>query len=300
MPRISVIISNFNGASHLDECIRSVLCQTFSEFELLILDAGSTDNSIEIIDKFKDPRIRLIQKRNIGLGEALNLLIDACQADLIARMDSDDVMTPNRLQDQYDLMLKHEDCVLSGTQILYYNGHHTLKRTPFPIRDQDIKSDLAMAIFSLCHPAIIFRRNVCLRIGKYQVNGFGEDLDFMLRMGQEGRLLNTETIGLYYRYSNTSVSASKRKLINCAYAFTVQTIIHGADLDFLEFEKYWSKRPFAEKVNELFTNLGDSFYGKYIMSYGQNNFASRFYLLCSAILKPKAVFRHLARRINFF
>ena len=297
-PLISIIISNFNGEDFLQECIDSILNQSFKRFELLILDAGSTDNSVEIIKSFKDIRINLFEETNIGLGDALNKLIDHSSAELVARMDSDDVMMPERLEMQFNLMHKHPECVLSGTQIVYYNGKYDLQRTQFPTMHDSIQSDIKNVIFSLCHPTIIFRREVAIEIGKYQVSGFGEDLDFMLRMGQRGQLMNTLGVGLKYRYSPGSVSAKRKGQIKCAYAFTVSKLVSGDNSSYEEFVKKWEARSRFKKLNEWFVNHGDTFYGKYIQGHGIKPIRSNIYLVLSAAFKPVAVMRHIFRRLS--
>lgn len=296
-PLVSVIISNFNGADYLRECIDSVLNQSLERFELLILDAGSTDNSVDIIKSFKDIRINLFEEKNIGLGDALNKLIDHSSAELIARMDSDDIMTQERLKMQFSLMQKNPACVLSGTQIVYFNGKYDLRRTQFPISHDKIQSDLKRVIFSLCHPTIIFRREVALEIGKYQVSGFGEDLDFMLRMGQRGELMNTSDVGLKYRYSSSSVSAQRKSQIKAAYGFTVSKLVLGNNLSYEQFIKKWDARSRSEKLGEWFINHGDNFYGKYIQYYRIKPIRSYIFLVLSASCKPVAVMRHIFRRI---
>lgn len=298
MVKISVIMANYNGEKFLKECIDSVLNQSFSDFEFLILDAGSTDSSRSIVKNYHDDRIRLFHGQNIGLGKNLNKLIDASSAPLIARMDADDVMMPDRLHRQFNFMAENKDCVLSGTQIVYYNGVHVLQRTPFPTNDTNIQADLRRVVFSLCHPSIIFRRNVAQSIGGYHVDGFGEDLDFMLRMGQEGKLMNIDTIGLKYRYSLGSASATKRSLINCTYAYTLEKFSNKTTLEFEQFYNEWRKRSKIRVYSEAIVYLSDALYGKYILNYGHNPVKSGFYLICSAICKPLAVWRHLVRRVR--
>ena len=102
-PKISVIMSVFNGSKFLADAIKSILNQTFKEFELIIVDDGSTDNSLNIIRSFEsaDSRIKVISKLNEGLAKSLNAAISASQGDFIARMDADDISYTDLKQYKY-------------------------------------------------------------------------------------------------------------------------------------------------------------------------------------------------------
>jgi glycosyltransferase involved in cell wall biosynthesis len=103
----------YNASRYLRECIDSVLGQTFHDFEFLIVDDGSTDDSVEIVESYADPRIRLIRREHDYIA-SLNCLIDEARGEYIARMDADDVMLPHRLQQQFDYMESHPDIDVLG------------------------------------------------------------------------------------------------------------------------------------------------------------------------------------------
>jgi len=103
-PRITVIVPVFNGAGFLPESVRSLLGQTFEEFELLIIDDGSEDSSEEIVRSFRDPRVRYVRQQNQGLSHALNRGIREAAAPLVARNDQDDLSLPDRLARQIDVI----------------------------------------------------------------------------------------------------------------------------------------------------------------------------------------------------
>jgi glycosyltransferase involved in cell wall biosynthesis len=96
-PRVTILVPVYNGASHLAETLNSLLVQTYRDFELLIIDDGSTDTSALILNSFQDPRIRIIQKKNGGLCSALNRGIEEARGEYIARNDQDDLSLPHRL-----------------------------------------------------------------------------------------------------------------------------------------------------------------------------------------------------------
>ena len=112
-PSITVLMPVYNAERFLAEAIESVLQQTFTQFEFLIIDDGSTDSSPEIVRSYSDPRIRFLQnEQNLGITATLNKGIELAQADLIARMDADDICYPDRLQKQMEFVAAHPDGAL--------------------------------------------------------------------------------------------------------------------------------------------------------------------------------------------
>ena len=107
-PTVSVVMSLYNSQKYLREAIESVLCQTLSDFEFIIIDDGSKDDSADIVRSYNDVRIRLISQENLGLAAALNRGIQLAKSKLIARMDPDDICFPDRLLKQFEyLQQKH-------------------------------------------------------------------------------------------------------------------------------------------------------------------------------------------------
>ncbi|MCI0471302.1 MAG: glycosyltransferase, partial [Candidatus Aminicenantes bacterium] len=107
---ITVLMSVFNNAAYLREAIDSILNQTYTDFEFLIIDDASTDSSKEIISHYHDTRIRLIEnKRNIGLTKSLNKGLHKAKGEYIARMDADDISLPDRLAVQYAFLQENPD-----------------------------------------------------------------------------------------------------------------------------------------------------------------------------------------------
>lgn len=114
---VSVIMTNYNTQEkYLREAIESVLGQTYSDFEFIIVDDGSTDDSVSIIESYDDKRIRLIRNaQNIGLTKSLNIAMKECKGEFIARMDSDDVCMPQRFEKQVEFLRKNQDVIVCGT-----------------------------------------------------------------------------------------------------------------------------------------------------------------------------------------
>jgi len=115
IPKISVVMAVYNGEKYLREAIDSILNQTFNDFEFIIINDGSTDDSAEIIKSYNDPRIILIQQENKGLAAALNEGIKIAKGKFIARMDADDISLKTRLEKQIQFMEAHPEYVAIGS-----------------------------------------------------------------------------------------------------------------------------------------------------------------------------------------
>ena len=94
MPQVSVVTSVYNGEAFLEECVNSILNQTFKDFEYIILNNGSTDRTPEILKNYSDPRLRIINQKNLGVPKSLNKGISLCRADLMSHLDADDYVHP--------------------------------------------------------------------------------------------------------------------------------------------------------------------------------------------------------------
>lgn len=115
-PRVSVIMSVYNGTQYLCDAVQSILDQTYGDFEFLIIDDASTDSSLDILRKFNDPRIRIIvNKKNIGLTKSLNVGIAQARGKYIARMDADDISQPNRFEKQVYYLDTYPEIAVVGT-----------------------------------------------------------------------------------------------------------------------------------------------------------------------------------------
>ena len=136
---VSVLMPVFNGEKYLKESISSVLENEFRKFEFIIVNDGSTDNTEKIIRSFKDGRIKYFKKLNSGISESLNYGISKCSYNLIARIDSDDVMHSKRLIKQLEYFKKHQIDVLGSNAILIDSEGLKINNTTFPLDHKTIK-----------------------------------------------------------------------------------------------------------------------------------------------------------------
>lgn len=222
-PRVSVLLPVYNCDTYLRSALQSVLSQTFSRFELIAVDDGSTDDSLEILHEVArgDARVRIISRPNTGIVGALNDALEAAQCDLLARMDGDDLCMAQRLEKQVEYLDAHPECVALGTRVQMIDPEGALLRlwsmeTTHDAIDADHLRGRGGAI---THPAVMMRREAVDRVGGYrQKCNLAEDLDLFLRLAEVGRLANLPDVLLHYRMHLSSTGATKREKQRAAAA----------------------------------------------------------------------------------
>lgn len=201
IPKISVILPVYNGAPWISAAISCVLEQTFTCFELIIIDDGSKDESWAKISEFHDPRIRAIRQCNKGLASTLNIGIGLAKSKYIARQDQDDIMHADRLQKQFEFMENNPGCVGVGTWAnILSNGQPSGRCHRHPVHWDAIRLFL-MFDNPFVHSSMLFKRNIVTTIGGYSEDPERqppEDYELWSRMSREGNLLNIgETLTAY-------------------------------------------------------------------------------------------------------
>jgi glycosyltransferase involved in cell wall biosynthesis len=213
-PAVTVLMPMYNSAPFLGEAVDSILGQTFSDFELLIIDNDSTDNGPEIIKGYRDPRIRYVKnERNIGLAASLNRGIKLARGEFIARMDADDIARRDRLKLQVDYLRRHPDVGLCGGQIMKVvdGARHWMK---FPLTHEENRVTL---LFHTCfpHPAVMLRRNVLIDHELFYKENLRnvEDYDLWVRLINKTRTANLPDFVLDYRSHSQQLSGENYRLI---------------------------------------------------------------------------------------
>lgn len=193
-PLVSILMPFRNAEETLTDALLSIQAQSLSQFEVVGVDDGSEDGSPRIFKKLaeKDGRMRLIQPGRIGLVGALNLGLSLSRSQLVARMDADDIMDPQRLQLQYEFMLKNPEISLVATMVEIFPPDRITQGYREYLRWQDsclTPEDIEAEIYveaPFVHPTVMFRRDRVLEIGGYRDGCFPEDYELWLRMFQRG------------------------------------------------------------------------------------------------------------------
>lgn len=205
---VSVVMSVFNADRSVSQAIESILHQTLENIEFIIINDASKDKSLQKIRQYmrKDKRIRLINNKNdLRLAHSLNIGVSLAKADLIARMDPDDVSLPERLASQYDFMKKNPRVAVVGTfiQVVDTKGKEVWERT-YPMQSKDIKK-IMFRYAPFAHPSVMFRKKVFEEFGGYNPKlKTCEDIDFWFRIGTKYEFGNIPRKLLRYTLSKTS------------------------------------------------------------------------------------------------
>lgn len=206
MPEISVVMTVFNGASHLEEAIRSVLAQTFTDFELIIIDDASTDESLSIVQGFADERIRIVQnEENLGLTKSLNKGISLAQGKYIARMDSDDLSLPMRFEKQVAFLNAHLDVGVCSSWVELIGEQAGIVWT-YPEKHASIQADMLFES-QLIHPAVMMRRDVLGEASYDERFSRAQDYELWVRLARRTHLANLQEVLLKYRLHSGQIGA---------------------------------------------------------------------------------------------
>ena len=206
-PAVSVVMPMRNAVRFLDQAIDSILAQSFTDFEFIIVDDGSTDGSLARARTFADPRIRIHARPATGIAAALNAGIALARGDLIARMDADDIALPNRIHEQVSLLRERPDiaAVGSGYQVIDRQGKPLRVIIP-PVDPDEIRQILPHAN-CMAHPTMVMRRDAVVRAGGYRdLFPICEDYDLWLRLSETSLLTNIPEPLLLYREHNANAS----------------------------------------------------------------------------------------------
>lgn len=208
-PRVTVLMPVYNAERFLHEAINSILQQSFKPFEFLIIDDGSTDGSAEIVESFRDPRIRFVRNtHNMGITRTLNKGIVLASCELIARMDADDISHPQRLQKQFAYMKRNPDCAMLSTWARVIGEDKKFVRLE-RYRSNFYYYNLTFECW-IYHPTIMFRKTEAEQIGLYGMP-YSEDYDFFWKMSTRFRIANLAEAVLDYRLSSTSLNTVLKK-----------------------------------------------------------------------------------------
>lgn len=210
-PLVSVLMPVFDAERYVAGAVDSILGQTFKDFELLIVDDGSTDRSVEIMRTYarRDRRIRLTTRSNRGVSVTRNELLRAAVGEFIAPMDADDVALPHRLEREVEFLAEHPDVVCVGASYRIIDQASRLIHRAFPVtqQDEEIQQLLLRGHCSLHQPTVMYRRAAALKAGGYDEQfQAAEDMDLWLRLGEIGKLANMPDQVLEYRVYGKSLS----------------------------------------------------------------------------------------------
>jgi glycosyltransferase involved in cell wall biosynthesis len=189
--RVTVVMSAYNVESFVEDAVDSVLGQTYRDFDLVVVDDGSTDGTTELLRDLHDPRLLVVEQPNGGVWAALNAGLRHAHRELIARMDADDLTHPRRLARQVDFLDRHPRVGLLGTGFYKIDRDGRIQMlVHYPTDDRALKRQLTRENAFL-HPTVVFRRRILERTGPYRCHE-AEDYDLWLRVSERVTVANLE------------------------------------------------------------------------------------------------------------
>jgi glycosyltransferase involved in cell wall biosynthesis len=211
MPRVSVLMPVYNAAPYLKEAIDSIVGQTYNDFELLVIDDGSTDNSAELIASCPDHRIRLLrQPVNKGIVAALNMGINLAEGEYLIRMDADDISLPERFAIQVGFMDANPMIGVCGSCMEVFSEKERAVWSP-PFKHEEIFSNLLFESV-LYHPTVIMRTALLKDNDLSYDDGYrhAEDYNFWTRCAKVSKLANIDEVLVRYRHHSESVGSREK------------------------------------------------------------------------------------------
>lgn len=300
---ISVLLPAYNGMPYLVEAVDSILAQTFRDFELVIVNDGSTDDTAAYLDGLTDPRVRVLHQPNRGLSFALNAGLELCQGEFTARMDADDVAHEERLAEQVRYLLAHPEVGLLGTQIRPLGPARAGRTTHLPLTMPLIEKALLDCRHALCHPSVMFRTELVKELGGYWPEQLGEEWDLFLRVGERSELANLNRALLLYRVHGGSINGKRQKELRQHLAYAVDCALSRRQarprLSYHEFLAQHATRPAFTRFTETLDLFALRQYRRAQTEIlGHRPWQGYVRLAAAAACSPKSTTHRIARTVR--
>ncbi|AMW28505.1 glycosyltransferase family 2 protein [Arthrospira platensis] len=295
---ISVIMACYNAENFLDPAIVSILNQTFTEFELIMVDDGSEDETIQIIERYQkqDDRIRVIHSDHGGASQARNLGIEVAKYPWIGIMDSDDIALPQRFERQMEVIAAMPQLVGLGATVHHINSRgEILSVSPLgPTTEAQFYQMRQQGhVVNLNHPTALFKKDIILKVGGYRAEFFpAEDLELMDRMAEYGPIISLPEPLLLYRVHSQSGSMQRfffqRQVMRYVRSRHVARLEGKPEPTFEEFIQERAAWPILKRLSKYLETLAMFYYRRSGLLVGEKQYIpASFYLGLSAILNPQ-------------
>lgn len=207
---VSVIMPAYNAESYIEDAIQSILCQSYTNFELIVVDDASIDQTSSIVQRLDDHRIHYHRNdHNMGVAATLNVAVEMANGQYLARMDADDIASSERLRIQVEYLDNHPDVGVCGTGVFLYDGIRDYKTRLFSSSTYQIAVDLLFGS-ALAHPTVMMRRTLFTNLGvKYDADYYGcEDYRLWTQLITNTAFHNISEPLLHYRKHNNQITAN--------------------------------------------------------------------------------------------
>lgn len=256
---ISVVLSTYNEETYIEKSVRSILNQSYPYFELIVVNDGSTDNTLNILKSIVDERLIILDKENSGLPDSLNYGIQRAKYDWIARMDGDDIAEPTRFADQIEAI--HDGLGVIGGQYRaidsegkYISNNLSTK----PLTSFRCKLELILGRSPFAHPTVLIRKDLIKEFGGYDTNfKAAQDVELWMRLAPSTNMINLDKQVLNYRFHNNNISSKRKDLQRkltfigfMKYALSIRRPLSPSEFE--NFEDFLNKKGLITKNVILF------------------------------------------------
>lgn len=286
-PVISVNIPVYNAGKYIEQTIESILRQTFQNFEVVVLDDGSTDNSAAIVKGFNDNRIKFFENgQNRGIAYSRNKLLELSKGEYIAILDADDIMTPDRLQEQYDFLTANPEFSFVGSEVeIIDEKGERLDVWKYPYHSNEY-STLLFFRNVFVQSAVMISRSKLAQLNEWYNLDFppAEDYEFWVRLAKIGETYNLPKVLVKYRVHSQSVSKVKKDVMRSKLDKVIEKLLIPMRIDtkYIELHRAFS----GESLIFDFSDF--SRYDHYIELLVEANIVQKVF--------PDAIFKHNAKR----
>ncbi|QXD14343.1 glycosyltransferase family 2 protein [Rhodocaloribacter litoris] len=209
-PLVSAIMPAYNEQAHIGDAIRSILSQTLQNWELIIVNDGSTDNTERIVLSFDDARIKYVYQENKGRGAARNKALSLAKGKYVAVTDADDISLPERFETEVRFLEEHPEIAVVSGQLMVFGDSYTPRLLyRYPTDLEEIRAYFGRGVMGVPHPASMIRRSVFDEIGGYCEECLrAQDLELFLRINQRYTLACLDECMIHYRALPSEMTAS--------------------------------------------------------------------------------------------
>ncbi|TYQ31534.1 glycosyltransferase [Pseudanabaena sp. UWO310] len=304
--RVTWLIPILNGMPYLPETLASIEAQTYKDWEVLVWDNGSTDGTLEELDKWIPSRLpgKVFTGEPYGVGGSLKRLVEECNTEFCARIDADDVNFPDRLEKQIAFLKENPEVAFVGSQQQYIDDKNNFQEYDYLIPEShDDIVHIMLSSNCICHPSVLFRKSAVLEVGNYRDLKNVEDYDLWLRLASHFKLANLNQKLIYYRVhplSTTQAAIRENRIFDLAHKCLVENAptLYGCTTDeaqllcshshplaiqtLLKISKYLEK----EQGGNFLTRLGsESFIKSSKRLVSSDDVVTRFVLVLLALHK---------------
>ena len=309
---ISIVIVAFDADRYIDAAINSCLSQSYSNIELILVDDGSTDDTLAIMEKYSnsDSRVSVIKQENKGVGAARNLGNNIAKGELIAVLDADDLMLANRLEVQMQYLQQYPEIDILSCWMEYINENG--KRIGVYIYPKDLTNPTQFREYlanekpiSIAHSGVIYRKEKVEQVGGYRNIRPGQDTDLWNRMVENGciAVVMPIVLGKYRIYTSSLNTSWTVESFYAYYWLLYNSKQRKQRLEEITFEQYLSahrKKPLMERIR-LDRQVYVLFYSrKFSLSMGRKEYLAAIgHLFMAIIIDPFVIIKKLIRKLKF-